>query len=386
VLLCLASGLGCQGIADIPDVSFSPVCKQYCDEIFNACPASASQYPDRRTCLEVCTVIDENASASTAPDGNTIQCRLDMLASAADVKGPPDERLGYCTQAGPGGGTACTFTADAPDCEGYCTLFGAACNGNTENPFKAGGLSNDLTGTQSECIEKCRAIPKMPDPGYTWEKGKISGNTLGCRLYAVSRAVADPVANCTSAGIRPSGICQDEGDAPSCANFCLALTVACTGKLTVYESPAQCEGVCNVLTPGKKLSTDSVNTLSCRNAHAFNALLVSAADHCPHTGPLGAKVCGSTGNCEAYCFLSKAACPDDFISEFTDDDGCADKCSKLKGADLGEYSVAGALKGDDTVQCRGLAVSRVLELPEAERDAAACAPVFGHGVDLCTDG
>ena len=36
-----------------------------------------------------------------------------------------------------------------------------------------------------------------------------------------------------------------------------------------------------------------------------------------------------------------------------------------------------ASKGGATVQCRGLAVSRVLEFAEAERTAEACAPVFG---------
>ncbi len=375
-LFTLASGLGCQAIADIPDVSFSPICKQYCDEVFNVCPASASQYPDRRTCLEVCTAIDENAVGSTASVGNTIQCRLDTLKNAAGTKGSTQDLLEYCSQAGPGGGTTCTLMPDASDCEGYCTLFDLACKGDTENPFM-GAIGNDLTGTQSDCIEKCRAIPPMPSPGYTWQTGKASGDTLGCRLYFVSRAFEAPGDNCTPAGIRPSGMCQEEGTAPSCANFCLALTTACTGKLAVYENKEQCEGVCSVITPGSKISIDAVDTVGCRNAHAFNALLVSATDHCPHTGPLGANVCGETGNCEAYCFLSKAACHDDFISKFADDDDCADKCAKLTGAELGEYSVANAKKGGDTVQCRGLAISRVLALPEAERDATACAPVFG---------
>jgi hypothetical protein len=376
VLFSLASSLGCQGIADIPEVSFSPICKQYCDEVFNVCPASASQYQDRRTCLEVCTVIDKNAAGSTASVGNTIQCRLDTLQDAAGTKGSTKDLLDYCTQAGPGGGKTCTLTPDASDCEGYCALFDLACNGDTENPFM-GAIGNDLTGTQSDCIAKCRAIPAMPSPGYTWQTGKTSGDTLGCRLYFVSRAIADPDANCTSAGIRPSGMCQEEGTAPSCGNFCLALTTACTGKLAVYEDPEQCEGVCNVIAPGSKISIDAVDTVGCRNAHAFNALLVSATDHCPHTGPLGANVCGETGNCDAYCFLSKAACPDEFATNYTDADDCTDKCSKLKGAELGEYSVADAKKGGDTVQCRGLAVSRVLALPEAMRGAAACAPVFG---------
>jgi len=144
----------------------------------------------------------------------------------------------------------------------------------------------------------------------------------------------------------------------------------------VYESIEQCEAVCGATKPGTKDSIDTVDTVACRTAHAFNALLVKASDHCPHTGPLGAGVCGAGGNCEAFCALADSACPKLFASSYPRESACVEECQKLDGHD-GSYSVKDAKQGGNTVQCRGLAVSRVLQLPAAERDAEACAPVFG---------
>ncbi len=265
---------------------------------------------------------------------------------------------------------------EAPDCEGYCALYDAACDGSSRNPFVAIGLGQDFVGSQSDCVEKCRVVPPTPSPGYTWQSAKSSGNTLGCRLYFANAAMVDPAANCDFAGIRPAGPCVGDSSRTECSDFCLVATSACNGHLNVYENFDQCVAVCAATAPGRKGSTETTNTISCRTAHAFNALLVNARDHCPHAGPLGAGVCGAGGNCEAYCALAKVACPDGFASHYLDDDDCADQCANLDGADSGEYSVDSAQEGGNTVQCRGLAVSRALELPEAER-AAACAAVFG---------
>jgi len=374
--------LGCQSIADVPDVSYSAICGEYCAQMFNTCTGPAGQYEDRRTCLEVCTKLDESANGSVADLGNTVQCRLNSLADAARSEGAPSDLLQYCTQAGPGGGKTCTLKTESPDCEGYCALYDAACHGDSKNPFN-GAIPDDTTGTQADCIEKCRAIQPMTEPGYTWQTGKNSGDTLGCRLYYVSAAVVDPEANCDFAGIRPAGACRGKGSEPSCPNFCLALTTACAGDLKVYENVEQCTAVCSATEPGNKQSIESVDTIGCRSAHAFNALLVSASDHCPHTGPLGANVCGEGGNCEAYCALARAACPSGYASNYSDDDDCREQCAGLGGAEKGVYSVADAKKGGNTVQCRGLAVSRALAMPEATRGAAACAPVFGGAP--CTD-
>ena len=372
----LTSALACQSIADIPEVSYSAICNDYCDLEFKVCPGLVGQYDNRETCLQTCVALDNSADGSRLTVGNTVSCRLKSLHDAEKLQAAPTDLQQACTRGGPGGGDTCTLAQEAPDCEGYCAIYRSACKGDSSNPFVTFGLANDNAGTQSECIEKCRGIPPMSGPGYTWQAGMNSGDTLGCRMYYATAALGDPTANCDLAGIRPNTACQEPGSTPSCENFCLALTTACFGDLAVYESRDQCEAVCGATKPGTKDSIDTVDTVACRTAHAFNALLVKASDHCPHTGPLGAGVCGAGGNCEAYCTLANSACPDLFASTYARESDCIDECATLEGHD-GGYSIKEAKRGGNTVQCRGLAVSRVLELPEAERNAEACAPVFG---------
>lgn len=379
----LTFALGCQSIADIPEVSYSAICNDYCDLEFKVCPGLFGQYEDERACLETCIALDKAADGSPLTTGNTVSCRLKNLKLAQQLQDAPTDLQQACTRGGPGGGDTCTLAPKAPDCEGYCAIYRDACSGDSSNPFVSLGLANDSAGTQSECIAKCQGIPGMPKPGYTWQSGKDSGDTLGCRLFYATQSAVDPKNNCDLAGIRPSGACRDDDLEPSCANFCLALTTACQGDLAVYESEGQCEAVCKATAPGVKDSIETLDTVACRTAHAFNALLVKASDHCPHTGPLGAGVCGAGGNCEAFCALAKVACPTDYASKFPRAGDCEDDCSALGGAKDGGYSVKEGERGGATVQCRGLAVSRVLELPAAERTVGACAPVFG--ADPCSD-
>ncbi|HEY3256423.1 MAG TPA: hypothetical protein VGJ91_20830, partial [Polyangiaceae bacterium] len=131
----LGGVLGCQAIADIPDVTYSARCDDYCNQELNVCAGVASQYEDRRTCLEVCTVLDKNANGSDAKVGNTVACRLKRVRAAAQAQDSPADLLQYCTESGPGGGSACTLAQRSPDCEGYCTLYSAACGGDSHNPF-----------------------------------------------------------------------------------------------------------------------------------------------------------------------------------------------------------------------------------------------------------
>jgi len=370
--------LGCQSIADIPDVTYSPLCHDYCELEFKACPALVAQYADKQSCLETCMAIDANANGSRLTSGNTISCRMKYLDQVAKVQASGGDLQQACSRGGPGGGDTCTM-ADVPDCEGYCAIYRTACKGDSTNPFVSLGLSNDNAGTQSECIAKCQGIPPMPGLGgyYAADAGKNSGDTLGCRLYYATLAASDPTTYCDFAGIRPSTACQDDTSKPSCSNFCLALDTACKGDLAVFESSDQCEKVCEKTSPGVKDSIETEDTVACRTAHAFNALLVKASDHCPHTGPLGANVCGAGGNCEALCALTKVACSTQYKSKFPNPGDCEAECSTLGGAKDGGYSVKEGEQGGATVQCRGLAVSRILATSEAPRDDKTCDPLFG---------
>jgi hypothetical protein len=89
------------------------------------------------------------------------------------------------------------------------------------------------------------------------------------------------------------------------------------------------------------------------------------------------------GNCEAFCYLAKKACPLTFGVEYPDDD-CVDDCSTFPGAD-GNYNVKLAKAGGNNLQCRTLYVSRALEAldPGAKSDGKDCPAVFG--IETCTD-
>jgi len=310
-----------------------------------------------------------------------VQCRLSYLTSAQNSDSAQDAEL-FCSYAGPGGGDVCTSQPEAPDCEGYCALLDAACGSKINNLFSkkedTSSFGVDDIGSQAECVGKCRALP--PANNYNWQDAKDSGNSLACRLYHVGKALADPGANCAAAGIRSADVCQTPSHKPTCDDFCRTLTTACTNELKVYESKDQCLGVCAVMEPGSTDKPDFVNTVGCRNSHAYNALLVSAKDHCPHSGPLGAQVCAENGACDAYCGLAEAACRDDFKQHFDGHDDCIDKCLEMDGGTgdkAARYSVADARKSGNTVQCRALEVSRALDATDPHR-AEHCPAVFGE--------
>ena len=165
VLMSLAGALGCQSIADIPDVSFSPLCKQYCDLMFDSCAGpTREQYDEPRTCLEVCVALEKNAKGSTLNmHANTVQCRIEFAKAARRSQSVSDAEE-FCSYAGPGGGDACTAQQSAPDCESYCALFDYACGSKISNLYDgvmgASDFSVDNIGTQAECVAKCRAIPR----------------------------------------------------------------------------------------------------------------------------------------------------------------------------------------------------------------------------------
>ncbi|HEY0466783.1 MAG TPA: hypothetical protein VGC79_21400, partial [Polyangiaceae bacterium] len=326
----LSGVLGCQSLADIPDVSYSAICNEYCDSMFNECTGPNKQYDDPQTCLESCLLLDKNADYSTAKEGNTIACRLSRLSDAANSGPAVTDRAASCAQAGPGGGSSCTAVPKLPDCEGYCSLYVVACGGESSNPFAGLGLGLDIdnAGDQNGCIDKCNAVVPMSGD-YNAQSAKSSGDTLACRLYFATKAVEDPKTYCDRAGLRPSGECLGKGIEPNCPSFCRALVNACLGDMKVYEDQTQCEAVCKATEPGAKQAIATVDTVGCRSAHAFNALLISPKDHCPYIGPLGAGVCGDAGNCVAYCHLTRAACQVEYDAHFTDNEDCQDQCSMV---------------------------------------------------------
>ncbi len=138
---------------------------------------------------------------------------------------------------------------------------------------------------------------------------------------------------------------DDGGGGPSelCTEYCDTVMENCTGALQQYASEATCLATCATFEPGEP-NEPTGNTLACRQNLAVQAGVGSnAGELCPQAGPTGAGECGS--DCDAYCSLLSAACPD----EFTAIADCAEMCPSLDGSSA--FNVPDHQKGN-TVECR----------------------------------
>ena len=95
----------------------------------------------------------------------------------------------------------------------------------------------------------------------------------------------------------------------TCAYYCSTIQGACSGAVAQYSTMQNCMDTCAKFTPGA-LGEMSGDTLGCRIYHAEAAQSMPMI-HCPHAGPTGGGVCGtSTPNfCAVFCPLETAICP-----------------------------------------------------------------------------
>jgi hypothetical protein len=353
ILGALSSALGaCQALAGIDDRTYAPdVCKQYCDLAQSLCTGTSQIYATPDTCNGVCRLLapgDPNE-----PTGDTVACRINQL-QLAQATNEPNSAATYCPHAGPATNGAC-----ASNCDTYCSLFHAAC--------PTGVLPDD-------CEQKCLGLE---DTGSFDVNANYYNDTLQCRFVHISVATIMPEEHCPHAALPANGPCLGMDPTtivPDCDSFCHLEMTECTGSLQQYETPQQCQDVCNALDKGTA-DDESGNTVACRKYHSYNALL-DPMTHCPHTGPGGEGVCGSpatpdsgtTGNCDSYCLLLQKACSSQFTS-LGGQAGCEAACVKLDGAAPNStYSIAAS---GDNLQCRLLHVSRAFE------DATECGAAIG---------
>jgi hypothetical protein len=230
--------------------------------------------------------------------------------------------------------------------------------------------------TNASCLKACSGLTEQPTFNVVTDHG---GDTIECRLVHVSSATIDPKEHCPHAPIPPSQPwCVGAPElAPTCEEYCKIELAACDGDLTQYESKQQCLDVCGGLDPGNN-ADQTGNTVGCRRYHAFSATL-AATTHCYHSGPSGDGHCGDsskvdtghTGNCDSYCKLLAAACPDEFESSMGSADACMATCVKVpEAAPDSKYTLESA-KASKGLQCRILHVARAFE------DKTACASAIG---------
>jgi hypothetical protein len=146
----------------------------------------------------------------------------------------------------------------------------------------------------------------------------------------------------------------------NCQTYCDTITAACTGANGQYQDPAHCTGTCNAFTPGAAATETSGDTLGCRIYHAQNAMLTGdVATHCPHAGPVGAKVDAATGTCGTdpcsdFCALDAKVCGTDaapvtgVTNRYTTVDACKMACANFDK--MTAYSSTAPNR--DTLACR----------------------------------
>lgn len=369
----LWAALACQSIAGVEDVTYDAEsrdgCASYCATLSEACPGDVAVYEDPEICAKVCGIF--KAGTPSKPQGNTLACRADQADTALSLNSDLSENRSNCEAAGPGGAAECTIYPSTPNCEGYCTVYMAACQNS-----KDWGFDNF-----EQCVARCAAFPYSGT--YTAAEGR-KGDSLACRLHHATLATVDPDNNCEAAGLRPSGDCLGSGD-PSCDDYCRVNEVACSGVYQVYETRQQCKAVCNVLRKGDRtLDTGGQDTVACRAYHSYFALMGAPTPHCSHSGPAGDGVCSDDGeqhpNCVAFCGLLASGCPDEYGDVYGEDEAaCVDACEELEDANVAGgnlYNVQDAQMGN-TLKCRTLHAARALTQPQSADAASYCAAALG---------
>ncbi len=301
-------------------------CSTYCATVQAACTNDDAQYTSEAECLSVCSDwAGWDSGSEGEQSGNTIACRLYHATAAT---GPEANATSlHCPHAGPSGGNVCGTW-----CDNYCALSARNCTD-----------THELYASEAVCTAACANFNATAPVGIT------DGNSVQCRIYHLQVAGSDPPdssgVHCPHGSEDGGGVCSDPE--PTCANYCAAVTDACTGENAAYGSEQACLDYCNTfgqLPEGTAGATDG-NSIACRLYHAGVAATsdANAAIHCPHAGPTGGDVCGSW--CTNYCHLATANCTGtDAIYANADD--CTVACATMDATGF-----IGDVDGD-SVQCR----------------------------------
>jgi len=361
------SALGCQSLIGLEErhLGDEPWCIDYCDNVMSKCSGSNQVYSSRRTCLDVCRVL-EPGGPDDPPKSNTVFCRNTLIANSAEPEVD-------CSLAGPGGGDQC-----GSDCEAYCQILIASC-------------AQVPTHNVSECARQCSALKR--EGAFSTSGIYVKGDSLECRMFYASQAATDP-SNCKNALVappNPDALCTADSTAPpTCGDYCRIAMIACTEDNALYESNAQCLAACGALPLGTnadsngliKINTDK-NTMGCRKFHAYGAL-ANPDSHCRHSSPTSDGYCGDEDHtiCQSHCMIAKKACGALYTAKFPNDADCEADCEELPGTteetadaedDPHEYLLTSAKKGGLQVPCRTLHALRVLEKETAAEMTTAAA-------------
>lgn len=315
----------------------SELCQDYCSSAMKNCTGEYAVYASPEACLAVCAQLPAGEK-SDEEGANTVACRLEQAKLAGLTREPEV----HCPSAGPGGNDQGTGLGCGSNCESYCLL----------QPKICGDIDDEPVFEAKECQRRCAALPNEKNFDV---KVHHDGNNVQCRLVHLSSAAIDSRAaetHCWHARISPKqdSPCGNPTDVtPSCKQYCDVVANACSGARAVYESTAECMAACKTFEPGTHEDTVE-NTLGCRLYHAYSSLDAPKL-HCPHAGPSGDGHCGGD-NCETYCPLIEAACPEAYAAEFPATSDCLEACALLEGAEKDQGYALESPSDGDNVQCR----------------------------------
>jgi hypothetical protein len=157
-----------------------------------------------------------------------------------------------------------------------------------------------------------------------------------------------------------------------CKEYCATVMDACTGDDAQYTTEEICLGVCAQLDPGDDEDTHN-NTVACRLFYANDAKREHAS--CAAAGPGGDGVCGT--DCEAYCQLFPAVCPNDFKY------GSTKECLKFCNTLPTHTGLNVAIDHDgDTVECRLVHTSSATTKPVEHCPHAQIPPSRPYCIDI----
>lgn len=183
---------------------------------------------------------------------------------------------------------------------------------------------------------------------FVWIALTITGGALvvacGSSNGGGTSSGASSTSGATSSGTTTSSSSSgSSGGAPDCATYCAAVMQSCTGgdgsagggmpmpdatkTNQQYTGMEQCMASCKAFPVGT-IDDKTGNTLGCRQHHATLAAMDPKV-HCPHAGPGGDGVCGST--CEGYCEIAKMYCTAANMAQvYKDDADCKATCAATK--------------------------------------------------------
>jgi hypothetical protein len=221
-----------------------------------------------------------SANAGASPSAGAAGKDSNMAGSSdAGMGGSDAPSKGGGGSAGQGVLGMAGATHQATECENYCDLVTANCQGQYQQY-----LSFD------QCIEVCKALP----PGAT---GDQNVNTVGCRTRQAQFADAEPFVYCKSAGPAGEGKCGSD-----CLSYCSLMQETCTPsstegnlELSYFDSMQDCLTDCAAIPknqgdPNAYSSSATAspscfvgNNVYCRIYHVAAALAQAApTEHCPH--------------------------------------------------------------------------------------------------------